>query len=314
MLAWECAACLFLPSEFWQWWERRLQPSEKPEAVVVLYDMQKPSYQKALKLLRCFFFVRGVNLQAVEGETLPEGTKGWGVVQGENILDEEASMNAFLARSTVFGGVLMGVGRFAWRMKWWLFLALASTLRPSMLRARTGLIPGVIAFLLSIYVLIWNLDTGTGMAKGWSDGWRELGWLLRIDQKWGLFAPNPMKEDGWYVIPGKLLNGKVVDLYRNGQPVTWKKPSDIATSFGGQRWRKYYLNLWSKEFASRRLYLARYLCQEWNRKHYGQELVHEVKIYYMLEYTRHYGPETPQKKILWTGTCFKKQKKRPAKR
>jgi hypothetical protein len=28
-----------------------------------------------------------------------------------------------------------------------------------------------------------------------------------------MFAPTPVREDGWYVAPGKLLDGRMVDVF-----------------------------------------------------------------------------------------------------
>lgn len=49
---------------------------------------------------------------------------------------------------------------------------------------------------------------------------RPLMMLLGLNQKWDMFAPRPVVEDGWYVIDGTLRNGRHVDLFRNGAEVS----------------------------------------------------------------------------------------------
>ena len=34
-----------------------------------------------------------------------------------------------------------------------------------------------------------------------------------------MFAPYPLKDDGWYVMPGVLFSGDEVDLWGGGSPV-----------------------------------------------------------------------------------------------
>src|SRR5262249_24161587 len=35
-----------------------------------------------------------------------------------------------------------------------------------------------------------------------------------VDQQWDMFAPCPLKDDGWYVVQGNLKNGSSIDLFR----------------------------------------------------------------------------------------------------
>lgn len=77
-----------------------------------------------------------------------------------------------------------------------------------------------------------------------------------------MFTPQPPADDGWWVMPGKLRNGREVDLFGpNGGPIS--RPRTLATGlmprnetvpreqppgalgayFASDRWRKYYQNI-----------------------------------------------------------------------
>ncbi len=100
-----------------------------------------------------------------------------------------------------------------------------------------------------------------------------------------MFAPQPLKDDGWYLIPGKLKNGEEVDLATGGGVVFREKPEDVSGHYRTQRWRKYLINLWSAEHAGHRVHFARYLCRVWNESHYGGETLESLDMVFMHEAT-----------------------------
>jgi len=89
-----------------------------------------------------------------------------------------------------------------------------------------------------------------------------------------MFALYPLKDDGWYVIPGRLKDGEVVDLDldNDGARVTLDRPSSISQTYKNYRWRKYLDNLLSESIRSYRVYYAEYLCRAWNVRHNGSEI------------------------------------------
>ena len=134
-----------------------------------------------------------------------------------------------------------------------------------------------------------------------------LSFVLGLDQKWSMFAPYPKKNDGWYVIPGKLKNGTEIDVFQEGEPVNWEKPTLVSATYRNQRWRKYLSNLHSQKNKKRRLYYGRYLCRNWNTKHKGEKQLNTFEIYFMLEKTLpNYQIPKVKKILLWKHSCFKK--------
>lgn len=178
---------------------------------------------------------------------------------------------------------------------------------PGMLRA--SLVTNLLASFLLLYVLCWNLTTVSTFAM--PERTVPVGLFLGLDQSWGMFAPAPSNEDGWYVIPGDLRDGTRTDLmsvtrddYRqNG--VSWEKPEYVKYTYKNERWRKYLENLWSQEHANERLYFGQYICREWNSRHASPKQVMDFQIVYMLEKTPPRGQQsTPEKVVTWEHSCF----------
>lgn len=157
------------------------------------------------------------------------------------------------------------------------------------------------AFFIS-YIFIWNMST--------------LQWVrppapflaaaFGIDQTWDMFAPSPLREDGWYVIPGKLRDGSEVDLFTGGKPVDWIKPPSLSAVYRNDHWRSYMMNLMLDEYGPQPLRdYASYLCREWNRNHAADKQVLSFDIVFMLKINSIDDPHpVPQKMILWHHVCF----------
>ncbi|MEK6928835.1 MAG: DCC1-like thiol-disulfide oxidoreductase family protein [Nanoarchaeota archaeon] len=140
-----------------------------------------------------------------------------------------------------------------------------------------------LAIFFIVYIMLWNFYT-LGY-KVITPEQERVAHLFRIDQKWNMFSPFPLKEDGWYVIAAKLENDKKIDLVRKGKAIDWDKPKNVALLYEHERWRKYMMNLWDRENAYQRTLYSRYLCIKWNKEHSGDDRLKEFNIYYMKELT-----------------------------
>ena len=153
-----------------------------------------------------------------------------------------------------------------------------------------------------VYILLWNFQTID--LYDFPDNVEFVAYLTRIDQKWNMFSPKPMTDDGWYVIPGTLVSEEEVDLFNNGE-VSFDKPDLVSATYKNQRWRKYMMNLWDKDYSYYRTYYADYLCMEWNTKHEGEEKLKKLEIVYMREDTLlDYKVRGPEKVVLLEFECL----------
>jgi hypothetical protein len=163
----------------------------------------------------------------------------------------------------------------------------------------------VLALFFILYILCWNLSTVSALTM--PEQVAPLGPFLGLDQYWGMFAPAPPREDGWYVIPGKLRGGRRVDLMPvtrgdyGEHGVSWAKPKDVRSTFKNEHWRKYLENIHSQQWSGQRLYLGSYICREWNARHTGADQLKTLKIAFMSEMTPPpgYKRSEPRQRVVW---------------
>lgn len=110
--------------------------------------------------------------------------------------------------------------------------------------------------------------------------------ITETNQRWSMFAPNPIQTTRWYGAPAHLNNGSRVDAL-NGGSVDLDRPPDAAATFESARWRKYIINVHFAGNEKHQSYLANYLCDSWNRNH-DRELTN-VSIMAMFEKTHPYN-------------------------
>jgi hypothetical protein len=130
---------------------------------------------------------------------------------------------------------------------------------------------------------------------------------LLLNQRWLMFGPNVIKDSGWYVVEGSLVDGSSVDVYNQKfQAVSFTKPNNIADYYINERWRKYLMLLWEQNYASQRPYYANYLCKRWNRKEDNPDRqLKSLKIYFMREVIGPNYQRSPVEKVeLWSHDCF----------
>ena len=139
----------------------------------------------------------------------------------------------------------------------------------------------VIAAFLDI--LAWNIASIDGnVSLRWMKQHDIGGNILRLNQRWNMYAPYPRKEHGWLVIPADLADGTQVDLF-TGQSISWEKPKDIGAYFGDDRWRRYLSNLFDDRDPQALQSYSDYLVRNWNHAH--DQKIQAVSIVFMKQMT-----------------------------
>lgn len=164
-----------------------------------------------------------------------------------------------------------------------------------------------VALFFFIYALAWNIRTldFNYYVKYFPRHYNWLGQIVRIDQYWNMFAPYPLRDDGWYVIDGKLIDGQSFDVFNSKKSVSFDKPNLVSKIYPGQRWRKYMMNLWFKKNSKHRLYYGKYLCKSFTRKYPDLPTLQSFKLYFVKEYTgQNYQFGPPENILLWDHKCF----------
>jgi hypothetical protein len=118
--------------------------------------------------------------------------------------------------------------------------------------------------------------------------------IFRLDQHWNLFAPHPYTDDGWDIVEGHLADGRVVDLFRDGAPISYEKPVDVYALYYFSHRRQFTLDLRAPNAQEYRVAYAQYLCSSWNASHTGLDRLVSLKHIFMLEETPPPGaPQSP---------------------
>jgi predicted DCC family thiol-disulfide oxidoreductase YuxK len=85
--------------------------------------------------------------------------------------------------------------------------------------------------------------------------------ILAFDlvQGWRMFAPDPFRGDGWWVMDAVGAGGVHADLF-TGRTVDWSKPAHFARRYP-LLWRTYLLNVSLPRYRAWRIYYARWLAR-----------------------------------------------------
>jgi len=157
------------------------------------------------------------------------------------------------------------------------------------------------AFLifLTVFVFDWNFSNLSFINTKLSDRLRFIGYCLRLDQNWGMFAPGVFKDDGWFVMEGFTEKNKSLNIWDAEKKLCYTKPINVVKTFKNDRWRKYSENLIMTNQSFLRGYFCNYSKRIWNENHPNEKLK-SLKIIYMSEFTLpDYHYSKPEKQVLW---------------
>jgi hypothetical protein len=140
-----------------------------------------------------------------------------------------------------------------------------------------------IVFII-VFCFFWNLGTVRGGKLTVHENFHWLGYMFRLDQNWGMFAPTVYKDDGWFILEATTLDDKKIDIYRNGIPVRETRPANILAEIKDDRWRKYNENLIFDSNANIRPLYCKYLFREWNKNN-PHSKIKNLAIFFMKETT-----------------------------
>ncbi len=320
------AVISFLPSLFWDKIKSKINFNSRKK-IEIYYDGKCNFCRRMLRIVLGFLFLKNVNCKPAQSNS-----KMYGEMLRENswiVIDSSGKhYNRFSAFYPVFSASpiffifsfvflipgIKQIGNLIYR-----FVANDRTVFSTFLKEPIEfsektkktlfLIGNVIALFFVVFVFAWNLQSiGYDSIP---DKYEKTGFMFRVDQKWDMFAPFPLKEDGWYVIPGKLLNGTEIDLWNEGKfgegkVIDYRKPDNIAVQYDNQRWRKYMMNLWSASNADYRLYLGKWICRNWNSEHTGKSQLEAFNVTFVKELTLpNYQYSQPENVVIWEHWCFK---------
>ena len=145
-------------------------------------------------------------------------------------------------------------------------------------------------FLIFAFFLSTNINSAKLFPYKMGQHLVNVGAFLHINQNWGMFAPSVFKDDGWYIYEATKATSankdSLIDIYRNGIPVSYKKPTNVLYWIKNDRWRKYSENYLFVHKSYMRPALCQYELSKWNKNHPGNR-IKKLQIIYMKEITQH---------------------------
>jgi hypothetical protein len=165
---------------------------------------------------------------------------------------------------------------------------------------------GVLIFLVTFWN-IYNFDPRLGKIP---EPVTNTFWALGLNQRWDMFAPNPIKVGGWYVMPGKLEDGTVVDVYhqRSSEP-NWGLDYEPPKGMRSQGWRKFLVDFLPNLDSKVQLHFGGYMCRRWNQNVPPETPTKRLKtfqIFFMRQITLPdgNGVTEAEKVSIWEHKCY----------
>lgn len=310
-----------IPSEFWQWCEGLFKKKTPRETFHVYYDKDCGFCKRMVSVLVSLLSVRNVVVHSSEGDEkihkkiIKENSWAGTLEQGETLYRWKNFLklleySPYKPVAFLMGFIPVSIGDSLYNLvagnRPFFTQAMkkighsVSMLRPNKAYVATG----VLLLLLSFS---YNLD---GYSKKFRlpRNLKNFAQLIRLNQKWNMFAPYPTRTEGWLVVDGSLVDGTKVDPWRGGE-VDFTRPKDMAQEYSNNVWRKVVGRIRSKTYKDYRLYFGKYICRTYNNdKPRGGKRLQSFKIYFMRDKTPPPGQESPpiKKYEIWSHACFKK--------
>lgn len=155
----------------------------------------------------------------------------------------------------------------------------------------------VISCALVCYCLIWNIFT-LPLPVGLPSAFLGPGYLLRIDQHWGLFAPNVQRVDGWLYAVGETLDGGslAIDAYGDA-PIPHLQNIGVQETVRSRFWREFHMTLYFERYHPAIAAYAKWINIQWNT-HHPQRPLKNLNLYFMHRDSR-YPSSAPQKVLMY---------------
>jgi len=314
---------ILIPSIVWIYLARRKQKSQSAQ-VTMYYDEDCGFCLKMCLILREFLLPDTVKILPAQryDNIYPtmERENSWVITDAEgNTYTHWYAMAFLFSQSWPFKPI-------GWLMKFPLFMWLGNSVyhavannRSSMgavtaktlpfrpLSLKTNLFGQLAAGLCFVGILVFNISTLPGMSD-----WRVKPInipmrILRIDQKWSMFAPKPLTLSIFPQVEGKLRNGTSVNLY--GLTETdpdWVAPDYMYPLYESYRTRKYFDRLRSFKSNAPRSGFGHYQCKKWNSaaKSHTEQLGILTLHYVTLRTNLEGKPKERKRKMSWQHWCF----------
>ncbi|NND91220.1 MAG: DUF393 domain-containing protein [Granulosicoccus sp.] len=321
------ALSLLIPGAVWirvRSSERQLALQRRLQSIVMYFDEDCGFCLKMCLILRAFLLPQRVQIIPAQNHpdihAVMERENSWVIRDAEGKLYTHWHAMAFLFSQRwpfkPLGWLMshppligMGNGIYRWvASNRGLMGSLTSQVLPyRVLRVRPSLAGSVLAGVCFYVVTAFNVYELPGYRGQMPQHVNHLARALRLDQRWDMFAPFPLTNSSYLLIPGTLRSGEQVDLYTlTSSKPAWQAPERFYPLYDSYRWRKYLGRVDGHSNNAVRLALGSYLCRQWNEQPRARETqLATLEIFVVKLQTNTQGaPKVESRRRIWRHWCY----------
>lgn len=331
MFPWMCIAAwtIFLPTEFWEMIVPRL-PRKAGDGTHIYFDADCGFCKKAVHIIRNILLIKNADISEGQSNSkilekmLEENS--WVVRTDDGNLHTKYNAFVELSRRSIFSTILVPILEFfpvryiGEKVYRWVSNhrgAAGRITNPLLWNERVYSYNKASIWVCSIFIVFMIMTNLSGVPWA-SPVIRELCRtpkfltpvvrMLRLDQKWNMFAPKPTTTNGWYKIIGTTMAGEEIVLLNEDPREDSQKPATFDNVHTTHRWSKFMRNLSMKEEEKYLVHYGRYLCRKTNRDLNGKGKLEKLTINYIWQKTslEEKNPNPYREKVLWPHRCVAK--------
>ena len=314
---------VLIPSALWIFISKRRQNSVASK-VTMYYDEDCGFCLKMCLILREFLLPDSVKILRAQQHPdiypIMERENSWVITDGQGKSYTHWSAMAFLFTQSWLlkpVGWIMKLPPFMWlgnQVYHWIANnrgtmgnITARTLPYRPLKLKPTIVGQLVAAYFLVVITIFNISTLPGMKWIRYKAIDHSARVVRIDQKWSMFAPKPLTLSMFPQVEGRLRNGDLVNLYKlTGTEADWQPPEHMYPLYDGYRSRKYYDRLRSFKNNAVRTAFGHYQCKTWNGKATDRSRqLGILKLHYVtLDTNLENQPKVRKRKMAWQHWCY----------
>jgi len=140
-----------------------------------------------------------------------------------------------------------------------------------------------------------------------NDWFPQLRRALGIKTKWTMFSPKPPEQNAWYILAATKENGDVIDLMKNGSPISFKKPERSYHLDYNTRWNNFIFSLQSPPKTALYGAFGTYMHNRYKETTPTTNKIKQIKLIMISQKTRGFNDLKNRKarikeRTLWTRT------------
>jgi len=163
--------------------------------------------------------------------------------------------------------------------------------------------------LILAWTLVWHVGVTVDPQYPGPQIGGGLGRALFLQQSYRMFA-RPSERTGWVEVEGQLLDGRRVDLLRDGGPVPAVRadesdPHVLRNPAKNFRWSQILRRMAYGSLPDGPAYYSRYLCREWNSTRSGSSQLDALEIRFLYRAQTSEVSSGYSTQVLWQHGCFR---------